>query len=407
MQVAIVGNGIAGTTTARFVGERVPDAKITIYSREPYAYYSRPRLIDFIAGEAPLEGMPQYDAAWYEKRHIETCLSCEVASIDTAGKTLTLSSGQQHSYDVLVLATGANAFVPPIAGVEKKGVGTLRTLQDAVTLCQAAQCCDRIVVLGGGLLGLDTAISFIHFGTAVTVVEAQPWLLPRQLDREGAAVLQHMVESRGVRVITDDLCLQVLGEEQVEGIRLKSGLELPACQLVISAGVRANIALAKQAGLACNRGILVNERMETSAPQVYAVGDCAEFNGNVWGIIPVALAQARVAASQIAGEVTTLYTDLVPSTTLQVGGIELTSIGEVNPVGEGFQEYRYADDAHAVYKKVVVRDGIVVGAIMFGDRSDLPAITRLVSQKIDVTAVASRLVSSDFNVGDWLKSATA
>lgn len=404
MQVAIIGNGVAGVTTARYVAERDPAIEITIYSREPYPYYPRPRLIDFVAGDVSLDGMPQYDGAWYARRGIETCLDCEVKAIDPAGHRLTLSTGEQHTYDKLVLATGASSYIPPIVGIDTPGVCALRTLGDAVRLSQDAHACDRIVILGGGLLGLDSAVSLTHYDVDITVVEALPRLLPRQLDREGAELLQHLIEARGIRIITGDLCLEILGEGRVEGIRLKSGISLEACLLLISAGVRSNIALAAKAGLACNRGIVVNDRMQTTDPAIYAVGDCAEFEGRVWGIIPAALAQARVAGLQVAGATDVLYADIVPSTTLKVSDIDLTSLGEVNPEGDGYQEYRFLDEPHGIYKKVVVRDGKVVGAILLGDRTDLQAVNRLVSQGIDVAAVAEQMLTRDFDLAGWVKA---
>lgn len=404
MQVAIIGNGVAGVTTARYVAERDPAIEITIYSREPYPYYPRPRLIDFVAGDVPLDSMPQYDGDWYARRGIETCLDCEVTAIDPAGHNLTLSTGEQHTYDRLVLATGASSFIPPIEGIDTPGVCALRTLGDAVRLSQEAHSCDRIVILGGGLLGLDSAVSLSHYDVDITVVEALPWLLPRQLDREGAELLQHLIEARGIRIVAGELCLKVLSNDRIEGVQLKSGVRLNACLLLVSAGVRSNIALATGAGLACNRGVIVNERMQTSDPDIYAVGDCAEFEGRVWGIIPAALAQARVAGAQIAGATEVLYEDIVPSTTLKVSGIDLTSLGEVNPEGDGFQEYRFLDEPHGVYKKLVVRDGRVVGAILLGDRTDLQAVNRLVSQEIDVSAVADQMLTPDFDLAAWVRA---
>jgi nitrite reductase (NADH) large subunit len=404
MKVTIIGNGVAGVTTARYLAERDPAIEITVYSRESYPYYPRPRLIDFVAGDIPLEDMPQYDAEWYARRHIMTQLTSEVTAIDPAGRTLTLRSGEQRPYDALVLATGASSYIPPIAGASKAGVHALRTLEDAVRLCQDAEHCREIVILGGGLLGLDSAVSLTHYHVGITVVEALPRLLPRQLDREGAALLQRLVEARGIRILVDDLCLEVLGNGQVEGVRLKSGAEPSACLLLISAGVRSNISLAKEAGLACNRGIIVDARMQTSVPGIYAVGDCAEFEGRVWGIIPAALAQARVAAAQIAGATDVLYEDIVPSTTLKVSGIDLTSLGEVNPEGDGFQEVRYVDEARGIYKKVVIRDGRVVGAILLGDRSDLQSVNRLVSAGIDVSAVASQMLEPGFDLAAYVRN---
>jgi len=294
--------------------------------------------------------------------------------------------------------------VPPIAGATKQGVQTLRTLEDALRLCEGARSCGQIVIVGGGLLGLDVAVSLRHWGCQITVLEALPRLLPRQLDPEGAAMLQHLIEERGIQVIVGDLCDEVLGEGSVTGVRLRSGRELAACLLLILAGVRPNTALASEAGLPCQRGILVNERMQTSLPDIYAVGDCAEFGGHVWGIIPAALAQARVAGSQIAGAKDVVYEDIVPSTTLKVSGIDLTSLGEVNPEAEGAQEYRYVDQERGIYKKLVVRDGRVVGAILLGDRADLQAVNRLVTDRMDVSDVAQRLLDPAFDLRSWVRA---
>jgi nitrite reductase (NADH) large subunit len=264
-----------------------------------------------------------------------------------------------------------------------------------------------MVILGGGLLGLDAAASLTHYDVHITVVEALPRLLPRQLDEEGAALLQRLIEARGIRIIVNDLCLEVVGQDQVEGVTLKSGSTIPACLLLISAGVRANIALAKAAGLECNRGIIVNEHMQTSVPHIYAVGDAAEFQGEVPGIIPVALAQARVAALHIAGDPTASYTRVVPSTTLKVSGIDLTSTGEVNPEGEGFQEVRFLDETRGIYKKLVIRQGKVVGAILLGDRTDAAAVNRLITQGVDVEPVADRLFDPAFDLAGFARAQAA
>ena len=286
MQVAIIGNGVAGVTTARYVAERDPAIEITIYSREPYPYYPRPRLIDFVAGDVSLDGMPQYDGAWYARRGIETCLDCEVKAIDPAGHRLTLSTGEQHTYDKLVLATGASSYIPPIVGIDTPGVCALRTLGDAVRLSQDAHACDRIVILGGGLLGLDSAVSLTHYDVDITVVEALPRLLPRQLDREGAELLQHLIEARGIRIITGDLCLEILGEGRVEGIRLRAGSHwsLPAAHLGRGA---INIALAAKAGWPVTGHC--RERPNADDRPGYLCGRrLRRVRGRVWGIIPAA-----------------------------------------------------------------------------------------------------------------------
>jgi nitrite reductase (NADH) large subunit len=403
MRLLIIGNGVAGVTTARYVAERDPSIEIGLYSREPYAYYPRPRLIDFVAGKLPLEELPQYDAAWYQQRHIDVQLGRKVTALDPGERCITLADGSQERYDRLVLATGARPWVPPIPGADRDGVHTLRTLEDAVALCREARQGAPILILGGGLLGLDTALALRSYGVDVTVVEALPWLLPRQLDREGAGLLQQVCEARGVRIITGDLCAEIQGNGHVQGARLKSGAPLQAGVVLVSAGVQPKIDLAQAAGLACNRGIVVDARMQTSDPCIYAVGDAAEFGGRVWGIIPAALAQARVAAAQITGHTETVYREIVPSTTLQVTGIALTSLGEVNPEGGDYREVRYLDEANCIYKKLVIRENKVVGAILLGDRSDLAAVNQLVSRGLGVSGVAERLLEPGFDLAAFVR----
>ncbi len=407
MRLLVIGNGVAGVTTARYVAERDPSIEIALYGQEPYAYYPRPRLIDFVAGKLPLEELPQYPPAWYQERHIGLHLGQQVVAVDPGAHQITLADGRHEGYDRLVLATGSRPWVPPIPGADGVGVHTLRTLDDAIAICRQAQAGASFLILGGGLLGLDTAMALRSYGVEVTVVEALPRLLPRQLDREGAVLLQQAIEARGVRVITDDLCAEIQSEGSVQHARLKSGRTLSSGVIVISAGVRPKLALAQEAGLACNRGIIVDERMQTSIPDIYAVGDVAEFGGMVWGIIPVAVAQARVAASQIAGHPEIVYREIVPSTTLQVTGMDLSSLGEVNPEGSDYRELRYTDERAQVYKKLVIRENRVVGAILLGDRSDLAAVSQLISRGIDVSAVADRLLEPDFDLAALVREQAA
>lgn len=384
MKLVIVGNGVAGTTTARLVAERDPSVEITLCSQESVPYYPRPRLIELLACHVTPEAMPQYPESWYAQRHIGMRLGCQVTAIRPKEHEVVFHDGSVHPYDRLVLATGASSLVPPVPGADLDGVHTLRTLADGLALCRHAANAKRAVILGGGLLGLDTASALLTYGLEITVVEALPRLLPRQLDREGAAVLQARLEAQGLHFAIGDLCAAIEGEGRVERVLLKSGRALPADMVVISAGVRPNTALAREAGIACNRGVIVDERMRTSAPDIYAVGDVAEFHGVTWAIIPAALAQARVAAAQVVGDTDVVYEEIVPTTTLKVSGIDLTSIGEVNPEQPGYVELR--ESANGVYKKAVIREGRIVGAILLGDRNGVRVMNQLIARGVDVSA---------------------
>ena len=395
MRVAIIGNGVAGVTAARAVADINSSIQIVIYSQEQYPYYPRPRLVDLLAGRANVDQMAMYPQDWYDRRGIHARLGLRVTEIRPQAHRLVLEDGTVDQYDRLVLATGARAWVPPIPGSDLDGVHVLRTMSDALSLRARALEAKHAVVLGGGLLGLDSAQALCAHDLGVTTVEAFPRLLPRQLDAEGAAVLQHLVKRLGIKVITEQVCKVIEGPDRAQQVRLQSGRTLAADLVIISTGIRSNISLAVDAGLACNRGIIVDERMRTDAPDIFAVGDAAEFAGIVWGIIPAAIAQARVAGAQIAGNTDKVYEGIVPSTTLQVAGIALTSIGNVNPEGPGYQEIRYSDLEAGVYKKVVIEDGIIVGAIILGDRSDVRAINALIADRTDVSQDAARIFQED------------
>jgi len=269
---------------------------------------------------------------------------------------------------------------------------------DALALRDEADRARHAVVLGGGLLGLDTAAALCAHEIGVTVVEMLPRLLPRQLDAEGANLIQTLIERLGIEVITGDLCTGIEGDDRVERIQLKSGRVVEIELIVVSAGVRSNVGLAQSAGLTCDRAVVVDECMRTSHPDIYAVGDAAEVDGKSWCIIPVALAQARVAAAQITGDTAATYKEVVPSTTLKVTGIDLTSIGEVNPEGKGFTEVRQVDLAKGTYKKLVVREGLIVGAIVIGDRPAARAISQLIRRRVDVSGQMHALLTEGFDL---------
>ena len=230
--------------------------------------------------------------------------------------------------------------------------------------------------------------------------------MPRQLDAEGAGLLQSLLEAQGVTVVTGDLCVLVEGAAQVERMHLRSGRILEADMVVVSAGVRPDVELAKSAGLSCTRGVQVDEHMRTSAPDIYAVGDVAEIDGTVWGIIPAAVGQARVAAAQILGR-DAVFRDNVPTTTLKVPGIDLTSIGEVNPEGGGFAQVRRVDPDRGIYEKLVLRDGRVVGAILIGARPKVGPITQLITRHIDVSGQADSLLAEGFDLKPLLRRRVA
>ncbi len=407
MRVCIIGNGIAGINTAAALRQAAsaagitapssaPDASgrsdatslsIDVFASEPLPFYSRVRLPEVLSGSAKPEDIAFYKPDWYEKRGITVRLSSPVASIDTVGKTLALADGRVESWDALVLATGASSNRPGIPGADSRGVFTLRTMQDALAIrSHVLANPSSASVIGGGLLGLEAARALKDAGAqSVRVFELFPRLLPRQLDETGASLLAARFRAMGIEIV----CGAETARLEPGMIVLKDGRSFESRTTLLSMGVHSNIALAVAAGLAVKRGIVVDERMRTSASDVYAVGDCAEFGGIVWGIIPAALEQAPVAAKQIASVLSgsndaPAYVQTVPKTALKIADIELMSVGKAVPTEEEaaagcFEMLLNVWSGGSRYEKYVLAPDVdpeaaskgaytLVGAILYGSK---------------------------------------
>lgn len=397
-QYVIIGNGIAGVTAAATLADGDSGAQISIYTDEKYPYYRRPWLPDFLAGRYRIDELYPYTESWYSKRRIQVHLSQPVAQIIPADRSIALASGAKVPYDTLLLACGGYSFVPPIANATIKGCFTLRTLDDAQTIRNYAQGKRDAVVVGGGLLGLESGRGLNALGLNVTVIEVFPRLLPRQLDAEGAAILTQLIEQMGISIMTGATVEAIVGSGSVNGVQLKDGKTIPCDMVLFSAGIRPKLQLAKDAGLAVNRGVLANESMQTSDANIFVAGDVAEFRERIYGIIPAAIEQARVAAANMLEPGSETYTGTTPINTLKVMGIDLTSIGIVNPEEPGYTAYRRSDPDKGLYKKLVFKDGALVGAILLGDRKSVTPMTRLVNRKALVESVASQMLLDDFDL---------
>ncbi len=414
---AIVGNGVAGVTAAQAITRANPSAEVHVFSAEPYPYYRRPLLWEFIAGQIEQDDLYFRPAAWYADHGIRLHLGVQVTSLDLAAHRITFQapSAQAHGddsamgYDRLLIATGGRPFVPPCEGTDKAGVFTLRTLDDALAIkAYAQQSSERKVstalVIGGGLLGLETARALRTAGLDVTIVEFFPYLLPRQLDSEGAEVLQALLETQGLHVVTGATTEAILGDVCADCIRLKDSRVLEGELVLFSTGIRSEVALAQSAELDVNRGVVVNEHLQARwadgrvAEDVFAAGDAAEFNGRVYGIIPPAIEQARVAAANMVAPGSAVYSGSLPTTTLKVAGAELTSLGEAVVESDEHLQLRHADVAAGHYRKFVLRDGRVVGAILLNDSQRTRPVTQLIKQGVDVSGYAERLLDDDFNL---------
>ena len=387
----IVGNGVAGITAAQGL-VRGDDAEVHVFGSEPYPYYQRPRLWHYLAGEIAREELYFRPFEWYAARGIHVHPDTRVIVLDPAGHRIQLADGSWEPYDRLLLATGGRSFVPPFEGVDLEGVFALRSLDDALAIKRLADQVSNVVVIGGGLLGLETARALVAPGRRVSVVEIAPHLLPRQLDVTGAQVLQSRLEAMELRIYTDAATRAIVGNTRVSGVLLTSGRTIPAELVILSTGIRSRIELARDAGIEVNRGIVVDEQLGTSAPDVYAAGDAAEFQGTVYGIIPAAIEQARTVAGHMAGNGASPYQGTLPSTTLKIVGIDLTCLGDSVADGPEHVVLRYSDQAAGIYKRLALDPSTIIGAILMGDVTDAHWIQRLIDDKRDVSAFGGRLL---------------
>jgi nitrite reductase (NADH) large subunit len=394
----VVGNGVAGVTAAQSVVRADPAVEVHIFGEEPYPYYQRPRLWEFLAGEIEQQTLYFRSMEWYAAKGIQVHLGAQVTALDPAEHRLTLADGSSIHYDRLLLATGAQPFVPPFAGADKDGVFTLRTLDDARAMKAYASEVRSAVVIGCGLLGLETARALLSLGLDVSMIESAPHLLPRQLDAEGAQVLQVRLEVMGLHFLTDAATEAILGNRHAMGVRLKDGRVVEGELVLISTGIRSRVEPAREAGLEVNRGLIVDEQLRTSAADVYAAGDVAEFEGIVYGIIPAATEQAQVAATNMVTDGSATYSGTVPATTLKIVGIDLTSLGDATATGDGCVVLRREDPATGVYRRLALRDGKIVGAILLGDTQNVRTFQGLITTGRDVSAYSDRLLDENLDL---------
>ena len=401
LKIVIVGNNVAGTTLAKALRDADANVEIELLTDESMQYYPRPRLIDYLSGAVQEKDMPFYPLDWYTKNKLNLRLNAKAEKLAVADKKI-LVNGSWIAFDKLVLATGSTSYVPPLKGLPKKNVFTLRTIADAKSIREAAVGCKHVIVIGGGLLGLESAravcTGFPHLG--VTILEYAEHILMKQLDHDGADILRKWIEGTGAEIVTKAETDEALGGDAVEGVHLKDGRTISGDMVIISAGTRSNIALAKDAGLKTNKGIVVDSSLRTSDPNIFALGDVTEFNGQVWAMIPPALDQARIAAKKILGQDGADYKGTIPSNTLKVVGLDLTSIGIVRsqhePPEPGFEEIRAVTPDGKIYKKFVIKDDKMIGAILLGTKKEAVKVTKIIKDGEPVDKFKPKLSDPSF-----------
>ena len=384
----IIGNGVAGTTAAENIRKTDKDGEMTIITDEDLPFYYRVRLNEFISGDIPEQDLIAKKDQWYKDNHIDIKLKTQVTGADPGNKTIFTANDEKFEYDRLLIATGSHSFIPPIKGSDSLGVFALRNIQDARNISDWAAKIEDVVLIGGGLLGLEAGNALRKLGKKITVVEFFPRLLPRQLDVDGASRLQSIMEDMGFSFRLGAKTEEIAGDEKVSAVRLEGGETLKAKMVVISAGVRPNLELADPLGLDKDKGIKVDGRLQTNQPDVYAAGDVAEFNGIPYGIWPAAMDQGKIAGINMAGG-DALYEGTTMANTLKVVGVDLASAGNIDV--EGKLESRVVTD-EKVYKKVVFENNRIAGCIMLGDTKGFNKITQEMTEKKDISSVKDQLI---------------
>ena len=370
--LVVVGNGMAGMRTVEELLKLQPDMyDITVFGAEPHPNYNRILLSPMLAGEQGFDEIVLNPLAWYAEHGITLHLGKEVTAIDRARRKVLAADGTEAGYDRLLLATGSVPFVLPIPGRDLKGVIRYRDIQDTRVMIEAARVKKHAVVIGGGLLGLEAANGLKLRGMDVTVVHLAGWLLERQLDAVAGAMLLKSLAARGLAFRLETSTAAILGNDagEVRAVRFSDGGEIPADLVVMAAGIRPNTALAQAAGIHCNRGIVVDDSLQTYDPRVYAVGECASHRGVAYGLVAPLFEQAKVCANHLAGYCIGIYRGSAVSTKLKVTGIDLFSAGEFMG-GEGTEEIVLSDPAGGRYRKLVLKDDRLVGACLYGDTGD-------------------------------------
>lgn len=380
----VVGGGIAGLSAAEAIRAAAPEAEVLLVCREPGLPYYRLNLTRYLAGEVPAEALPIHPGAWYETQAIDLVAGAEAAEIDPGTHSVRLSDGTWEAYDRLVITAGAHPFVPPIPGSRREGVTALRTIQDADRILGAVGDGVRCVCLGGGILGLETAGALARRGAQVTILEGYAWLLARQLCEGAGRLLARLVGALGIDVRLGVRVQEILGDERVRSVLLEGGDEVRADLVVITTGVRPNSHLARSAGLGVNQGIIVDDHMKTSAPDILAAGDVAEHRGTVYGLWAPAQFQGSIAGMNAAG-LSVEFGGIPRSNTLKVLGIDLFSVGLVEPQDASFRVVHHASES--TYFQFLFRDAHLVGAILLGDTSFAAQAKRAVEERTDWSAV--------------------
>ncbi|MBL8381484.1 MAG: NAD(P)/FAD-dependent oxidoreductase [Burkholderiales bacterium] len=401
-RLVVVGNGMAGIRTLEELLRLAPGKyEVTVFGAEPRPNYNRILLSPVLAGEQDFDAIVLNGYDWYREHGVTLRAGVRVTRIDRARRRVIGADGSEAPYDRLLLATGSDPFLPDIPGIRLPGVLAYRDIADTEAMIEAARAHRRAVVIGGGLLGLEAANGLAARGMQVTVVHLADWLMERQLDAAAGALLRQSLEARGIAFLTGAATEALVPGEsgRVAAVRVRGMDPIPADLVVVAVGIRPSVALARDAGLPAERGIRVDDTLQTFDPRIYAVGECVSHRGVVYGLVAPLFEMARVCANHLAGHGIARYTGSVTSTRLKVTGIDLFSAGDFMG-GAGKEEITLADPVGGVYKKLVIRDDRLVGACLYGDTADGAWYFRLLREARPVGEIRDALMFGETNLGD-------
>ena len=391
-RLVIIGNGMAPGRMLEHLFEAEPDRyQVTIFNAEPRVNYDRIMLSPVLSGEKAYEEIVIHGDGWYIDHGITLYKGHRIIAIDRETKTVMSHLGVIEPYDRLVIATGSLPFVIPVPGNDLPGVLSYRDLDDVQAMLLAAQSRERAVVIGGGLLGLEAAAGLASRGMAVTVLHVGASIMDRQLDPAAGHLLKRALEQRGIEVLTRANTARIIGDRRVQAVELDDGCTIPATLVVMAAGIRPNVTLARDCGLTINRGIVVDDGMVTSDPAILAVGECAEVGGRTYGLVAPLYQMARIAAERLLGRDDQGFVHSDTPTKLKVTGVDVYSVGDFAD-GDDREEIVLRDAAAGVYKRLIVRDDRIIGAVLFGDTGDGPWFGDLQKKQVDISAMRETLI---------------
>lgn len=384
-KLVLVGNGMAGVRCIEEILQHNPDAfEITIFGSEPHVNYNRILLSTVLQGSTSVADIVINDRNWYEQNNIQLFSGETVVTVDTEKKVIQTDQNRQVPYDILILATGSVPFMLPLPGADKDGVIAFRTIEDCQTMVETAKQYKKAVVIGGGLLGLEAARGLLNLGMDVHVVHIADYLMERQLDRTAAEMLQAELEAQGMKFLLEKHTAEIAGEDRVERLVFKDGTDVEADLVVMAVGVRPNVKLAQESGIEVNRAIVVNDYLETSVPNVYAVGECVEHRGMVYGLVKPLYEQGKILAKRICGIDSDGYEGSVLSTQLKISGVDVFSVGQFIE-DETAKAVTIHNAADGIYKKAVFREDKMIGAVLFGDTKDGTKLLDIIVKQRDVS----------------------